>query len=158
MIRGIHHIALNTDNLGRLLAFYRDVIGFEVVMDDFVVQDQPLMDELIGLEGVRARHAMLRAGNAYLELWEYSSPKARDTQPLRPCDRGYTHLCLDVIDIQAEYERLSAAGMKFNRRPEASVPGVCAFIYGNDPDGNVVELQELLDVNHEIAMKPRLMV
>ena len=33
MINGIHHTALSTANLERLLTFYRDVLGFEVVME-----------------------------------------------------------------------------------------------------------------------------
>lgn len=32
MIRGIHHVGLSTPDLDRLVDFYRDVMGFEVVM------------------------------------------------------------------------------------------------------------------------------
>ena len=31
MIRGIHHVAISTPDLDRLIAFYRDVIGMELV-------------------------------------------------------------------------------------------------------------------------------
>ena len=33
MIRGIHHVAISTPNLERIVAFYRDVIGAEVVYE-----------------------------------------------------------------------------------------------------------------------------
>jgi len=98
VIRGIHHVAINTANLERMLAFYRDVVGFEVVFESGW-KDDAQIDSVVGLRGSAAKQAMLRAGNAYLELFEYSAPAARDAAPLRPCDRGYTHLCLDVTDI-----------------------------------------------------------
>jgi hypothetical protein len=33
------------------------------------------------------------------------------------CDHGFTHACVDAIDIDAEYERLKAAGMTFRCSP-----------------------------------------
>jgi glyoxylase I family protein len=152
VIRGIHHVALNTANLERMLAFYRDVVGFEVVAE-LGWQDSPQIDEVVGLRGSAARQVMLRAGNAYLELFEYSAPAARDAEPLRPCDRGYTHLCLDVVDIEAEHARLTRAGARFERKPGDF--GEIRAVYGKDPDGNVIEIQEILNAEHAFAFPPR---
>lgn len=141
MIRGIHHVALHTHDLERLLRFYCDVIGFEEVSRTSW-QENPLIDEVIGVNGSAAKQAMLRAGNCHLELFEYSSPPARAAAPLRPNDRGYTHFCLDVTDIETEFDRLVRAGMVFTRRP-GNFETVKA-VYGRDPDGNIVEIQETL--------------
>lgn len=141
MIRGIHHVAMNTADLGRLVAFYRDIIGFEVIAEG-KWQKSEIIDEVVGLKGSVAKQAMLRAGNCYLEIFEYTSPAARPGEPLRACDRGYTHLCLDVMDIQAEYNRLSAKGVKFNRPPADF--GEVKAVYGRDPDGNLLEIQEVV--------------
>ena len=35
------------------------------------------------------------------------------TRPLQPFDKGYTHFCVDVTDIDREYERLKTLGMTF---------------------------------------------
>ena len=95
---------------------------------------------------------MLRGGNLYLEVFQYVSPEGRPGDPDRPVsDHGYTHFCLDVVDIDAEHERLSAAGMRFpNPPPPAGAVGGGAIraIYGRDPDGNVIELQEILDPDY----------
>jgi len=131
---------MNTADLARLVAFYRDVVGFEVVAEG-EWQQAELIDEVVGLKGSAAKQAMLRAGNCYLEIFEYASPDARGSEPLRPCDRGYTHLCLDVTDVGAEYERLHAKGVKFNRRPADF--GLVKAAYGRDPDGNIIEIQEV---------------
>ena len=139
MIRGIHHIALHTPDLERLLRFYRDLIGFEEV-SRASWQGNALIDEVIGVRSSAAKQAMLRAGNVHLELFEYTSPASRAAAPLRPNDHGYTHLCLDVTDIEQEFDRLSRAGMVFTRRPGDF--GAVKAVYGRDPDGNVVEIQE----------------
>ncbi len=149
MIRGIHHVAVSTPDLDRLVAFYTDVVGFEPVMNT-EWSERPLVDRMIGLDGSAARQVMLKAGNAYLELFEYSAPTPRPNTPDRPpSDHGYTHICLDVTDIDAEHARLSANGMTFHSTPPTveEMGGVerLRAIYGRDPDGNIVELQEVLD-------------
>ena len=147
MIRGIHHVAISTPDLDRLVTFYVDVVGFEQVMST-EWSDRPIIDRIIGLNGSAARQIMLKAGNAYLELFEYSSPIPRGADPTRsPSDHGYTHFCLDVTDIDAEHERLMAGGMTFHSPPPTAAElgsGRLRAIYGRDPDGNIVELQEIL--------------
>ena len=148
MIRGIHHVGLSTPDLDRLVGFYRDVMGFEVVMTS-AWRDRPIVDRMVGLSGSAARQTMLKAGNAYLEVFEYASPTPRAARSDRnPADHGYTHFCIDVVDIDAEYERLSANGMTFHAPPPTTDElghARLRAIYGRDPDGNIVELQEVLD-------------
>ena len=148
MIRGIHHVGLSTPDLDRLVEFYRDVMGFEVVMTS-EWRDREIIDRMVGLSGSAARQVMLKAGNAYLEVFEYDSPTPRPAPSDRnPADHGYTHFCIDVVDIDAEYERLSANGMTFHAPPPTTDElghGRLRAIYGRDPDGNIVELQEVLD-------------
>ncbi|MGB8859938.1 MAG: VOC family protein [Ilumatobacteraceae bacterium] len=156
MIRGVHHVAISTPNLDRLAAFYIDVVGFEQVMST-EWRDRPIIDRIIGLENSAARQIMLKAGNAYLELFEYSSPVARAADPARPpCDHGYTHFCLDVTDIDAEYDRLKAGGMQFHGPPPSTAEmgsGRLRAIYGRDPDGNIVELQEILHAEVQFSLE-----
>jgi glyoxylase I family protein len=161
MIRGVHHVAISTPDLDRLAAFYVDVIGFSPVMSTSW-SNRPLVDRMIGLDGSAARQVMLQAGNAYLELFQYESPPGRLADPTRPpSDHGYTHFCLDVTDIDAEYERLSTAGMTFHSSPPTSEEmgsGRLRAIYGRDPDGNIVELQEVLDISVPFALENASMI
>ncbi|MEQ8718354.1 MAG: VOC family protein [Acidimicrobiales bacterium] len=147
-IRGIHHVAIATRDIDRLVAFYRDVVGFTVVAEGGWPRGSTLIDEIVGLENSSSRTAMLRAANTHIEIFEYSAPEPGPGDPHRLVhEPGYTHFCLDVTDIDAEYERLLAGGMTFHRPPPAPGelgPGHRAT-YGRDPDGNVIELQETLD-------------
>ena len=144
MIVGIHHIAVGVPDFDRGLAFYRDVLGFEVVQTSRFDGGAPQVDQAIGLPRVAARMAMLKAANVYLELWQYSHPEPRDRGG-RPCDFGYVHFALQVDGLQQEYERLREAGMVFVGPPVEF--GTSAAIYGSDPFGNVIELYEIRDAS-----------
>ena len=153
MIRGLHHVAIATNDIERLLAFYRDLFGLEVVLD-YTWQENVVADRVTALHGSSARSIMLRKGNAYLELFQYFSPQpAQGDAARRVCDPGITHLCFDVVDLDSEYERLSKAGMTFHCPPQVVGPDV-RTTYGRDPDGNVVELQEVATAEHRIALPP----
>ena len=150
-ITGIHHVAISTPDAERLLAFYRDLLGMEVVFDQTWPPGTEVADAITALEGSSARQLLLRCGNAYIELFEYHAPEAAPGDPHRPvCDHGITHLCLDVEDLEYEYERLDGAGVRFHCEPQDL--GFVRTTYARDPDGNVVELQELTpQVSQRIA-------
>jgi glyoxylase I family protein len=153
MIRGIHHTAISTGDLDRALRFYRDLLGFEEIFSSAWEVGTEVADHITGLQGSAARLSMLRAGNACIELFQYTSPRPKPGEPLRPvCDHGITHICLDVTDIEAEYERLKAAGMPFHCPPQEVEGGIRAT-YGRDPDGNVVELLEVSDAKNAMSLK-----
>lgn len=140
MIVGIHHVALGVSDFEKALRFYTEALGFEVVQET-EFDRRPEVDAAIGLKDAAAKMAMLKAPNAYLELWQYTHPEPRDLRS-RPCDYGYPHFALQVADIQAEYDRLQEHGMEF-------VGDVVHFgedssaIYGRDPCGNLIELYEI---------------
>jgi len=152
VINGMHHVAISTPDIERLHAFYRDALGFETVA---ILGWQPgtdVADKVTGLERSSARQIMMKCGNTYFELFEYLSPAAAPGDPdRRVCDHGITHLCMDVQDLDAEYERLTSLGMRFHCAPQVVGDG-CRTTYGRDPDGNVVELQELNSRKHPIAL------
>jgi len=150
MIRGIHHVAINSPDIERIIAFYRDAFGFEPVAPEYSWKDMPEMDAALGMRGSAARTRMLRAGTCYLEVFEYSSPPRRGGGALRPHDHGYTHFAVDVTDIRGEIARLKSLGMTFPPVDPLDMEGIKA-IYGKDPDGNVIELQELAS-DHDFAL------
>ena len=153
MIRGIHHTAVSTGNLERALAFYRDLLGLEVVLEAGWPSGTEVADKITGLKDSAARWVILKAGNAMIEVFEYQSPPPKPGDPRRPvCDHGLTHICLDVTHLEVEYERLKAAGMKFHCPPQ-DLGDVFRTTYGRDPDGNVIELQEVLQPDGPFALR-----
>ena len=152
MILGVHHVAISTADAERMLGFYRDLLGFEVRYDNSWPRGTRVADRITGLPDSSARQILLAHGNLYLELFEYASPQPRHSDPHRPvCDHGITHLCLDVDDLDAEYARLLDAGVTFHSAPQDLGAGV-RTVYGRDPEGNVVEFQELTPRAHPFAV------
>lgn len=143
MIRGIHHIALSIKDMDRSLAFYRDLLGLEVAMDKSWENAGETGDKILRVKGTAARQVMLKCGDVMVELFQFNRPEPAPMAEDRPViDRGITHLCFDVKDVDAEYERLSKAGVIFHCEPQ-NLGSNCRTTYGRDPDGNVVEFQEL---------------
>ena len=141
MVRGIHHVAVHVRDLDRMVKFYGDAFGFAVVGAAFGWQEEPLIDRIMDVPGTAARGCMLRAGTCYLELFQFSAPAPVSTRPLRPFDKGYTHFCVDVTEIEAECLRLEGLGMSFDGRGPVDM-GHVKSLYGRDPEGNVIEIQE----------------
>lgn len=142
MIRGLHHVAIHTPDIDRLRSFYEQAFGFEAIGEEMDLAHFPEAALITGVEGAAARVVMMKAGNCHIELFQWSSPEGRPLQPLNPNDFGYTHFCVDVTDIDAEYRHLSDLGMTFVH-PAPVRAGPYKSVYGRDPDGNVIELLEV---------------
>jgi catechol 2,3-dioxygenase-like lactoylglutathione lyase family enzyme len=95
--------------------------------------------------GTSARVCHLALENLLIELFQFGDCAPKPQDPARPViDHGITHICLAVTGLDEEYARLSAAGMRFHSPPtDVGVPGV-RTVYGRDPFGNVIELEEAL--------------
>ncbi len=141
MIHGIDHTALSVPDMDKALDFYSGVLGFEVLMNFAWPSGAKPLDDLVGLPDSASKVAMLKLGDAKLEIFQYQNPEGKAQDADRPvCDHGIIHLCLAVSDIRDEYTRLEAAGVRFNSEPIDMGKETC--VYGRDPFGNVLELIE----------------
>jgi lactoylglutathione lyase len=140
----LHHTGYTVDDLDRSLAFYRDLLGMEVV-----AQQEKAGGYLAAIVGhpdahVRMAHLRLPGGEHVLELFQYLAPEGRAATPLQPRDTGTPHLCFAVDDLEALYARLLIAGVDtFVSAPVAVDTGVNRgglALYLRDPDGIPVEL------------------
>lgn len=137
-------MAVHVHDMERMIRFYKEAFGFEVVGEPFGWENNEFIDRIVSVKGSAAKGAMLRAGSCYMELFQYSAPKPNNTKGLNPYDKGYTHFCVDVTDIAYEFERLKGLGMTFPE-PEPINVGHVITIYGRDPEGNLIEIQETVD-------------
>lgn len=142
-INGVHHVALSVPDLEKAKEFYVGLLGFEEGPGGLWGQGTAMTDRIMRLENTSGRSLFIRAGNVFLEFFEFATPEPDPLDEARPvCNYGYTHISLDVTDIAAVHARLDAAGMSFHTAPMTGF-GVSAT-YGRDPFGNVIELQEIL--------------
>ena len=142
MIVGIHHTALSTPDLDRLLRFYCDLFGFEIEFDFPWDETNEAFRETHAVRESAGRVVMLAIGASRLEIFEYRKPVPRADIPGRAnADLGIGHFCIEVREIEKEVLRLRAAGMRFQSGLVLQTPTI-VNCYGRDPDGNVIELIE----------------
>ena len=112
-IEKINHVGIPTDNRGASIAFYRDLIGLEVIPHE--IEGNPLV-------WTKA----LDGGMVHLI-------EPRDGVPA-----GY-HVALQVDDIDAAIEAVKDAGIEITQGPGDRANGQ-RYFFIDDPDGNRVEL------------------
>lgn len=143
MIRGVHHISLSTTKLDELIHFYRDLLGMTLDRVSPLSPGLEPFETVVGLRNVTGQVAQFNLGNLNMEVFCYQDPKPRPGERRPACDAGIRHIAFDVKDIFAEYERLKAAGVEFISPPQHIPAGKCTSCYCYDPDGNIVEMQEI---------------
>jgi glyoxylase I family protein len=142
------HTGITVSNLERSLAFWRDVLGFE--LSHTAHQTGELAREITGVAGAELKLAVLKApGGHKIELLEYLAPPDRTKHTdLRPCDVGSVHVALTVNDLNAVLQRIVASGWKTAGQPQTLQSGPNAgkrVVYVRDPDGTTIEFMQTPD-------------
>lgn len=147
----LSHAALVSPDLDRLVEFYSLLLDAKPNRRTDRASG-PRFDEVAGYDNVMIRAAWFDIGNMILEMWQFVNPVT--PQPQRPSaieDVGYNKVAFEVSDLQKEFERLTALGVRFLSSPATSFDGweVCL----RDPDGNLISLiqpktQDDLSVSH----------
>ena len=107
MIRGIHHTALSTGNLERAIAFYRDVLGFELVMDHRWDAGRQLCDHgithlCLEVDDIEAEHTRLSAAGMRFHHAPVQNDGAKMTYGRDPDGN-----VIELIEFQAKTESLA---------------------------------------------------
>jgi catechol 2,3-dioxygenase-like lactoylglutathione lyase family enzyme len=133
-----HHFAVTVSDLDRAVAFYRDTLGLDV-LSEFSVGGEAF-ETGVGIDGASAEFVHLDAGDARVELVEYT-PKGESVPENRLNQPGGTHLGLEVEDLDAVYASLPD-GVETIAEPQTTESGT-RILFVRDPDGTLVELLEL---------------
>jgi catechol 2,3-dioxygenase-like lactoylglutathione lyase family enzyme len=138
------HTGITVSNLERALAFWRDVLGFE--LSHRAHQSSELAEEITGVAGAEISIAVVKAPGHKIELLEYGAPADRKQHVhLRPCDVGSAHVALTVDDLDAVLNKIAASGWKAAGKPQTLRVGPNAgkrVVYVRDPDGTTIEFMQ----------------
>ncbi len=140
--KGIHHIAISVPSLEEAKTFYVDKLGFTVA-DEAHLPHSEEGDKVLALENADSNVLMVKAGNLFLEIFEFHHPTPLEQNNRRVCDHGYTHLAFEVEDVHQAYQFLEQAGVQWHHTPVEAGEGYL-MTYGRDPFGNVIEIQQLV--------------
>jgi len=139
------HTGITVSNLERSLAFWRDVLGFE--LSHTAHQTGELAREITGVTGAEIKLAVLKTpGGHKIELLEYLAPGDRKRTDVRPCHVGHVHVALLVDNLDAVLDKIAASGWRAAGEPQTLKTGPNAgkrVVYVRDPDGTTIEFMQV---------------
>lgn len=126
----IHHVAVVVRDLTVALGFYRDLLRLPLELT-------------LPIEADGVTIAFLTAGESKIELVRPTDESTGVARFLASRGEGFHHVCLEVLDIGAELDRLGAAGVQLiDTAPRRGAEGPVAFIHPSSGHGVLVELIE----------------
>jgi catechol 2,3-dioxygenase-like lactoylglutathione lyase family enzyme len=138
------HTGITVTNLERSLAFWRDVLGFE--LSHRAHQIGELAAKITGVAGAEIQLAVLKTPTGHkIELLEYLAPAERKNFKPRPCDVGSVHVALIVDDLDAVLSAIAPFGWNAAGKPQTLTVGPNAgkrVVYVRDPDGTTIEFMQ----------------
>lgn len=144
-IIGINHIGLSVLDLDKMVDFYTQATGFEVV-DRLFVSNDPAAAALYDLDSISYERAIIQGPNMLLELTEYNHQTDTIITKTPPYGPGMTHTCYQTAEDNSGYLKFKNAGAEMLSRGTEPIDlggyGV-TYAYGYDPEGNMMELEQM---------------
>ena len=142
MILRLAHLCLHTNNLERLIAFYRDGLGLPVKFR-FTAADSSLFGAYIAL-----------GDTTFVEFFDQRGATDQwgdATLPLTPLSSGnrYDHFALEVENLAATRAALIARGVEVGEIRGGLDHSLQAWL--SDPDGNRIELMQYTPQSAQLA-------
>ena len=141
MIRRLAHLCLTTNDLDRLILFYRDQLGLTVKFR-FAAADGSIFGAYVAMGDTTFVEFFDQAGAA--KQWGDGSTPGPLTEGSR-----YGHFCLEVAGLSALREQLIARGVEVGAIRTGMDGSFQAWLA--DPDGNRIELMEYTHASAQLA-------
>lgn len=150
-----HHVALFVSNLDKSLELWRDVLGFDVLVDRVIPDTategrqarmpQHVLDDIFGVKGANSRMALLQSRDgAMIELQQPTVPAVQKTprENLRYRHTGIHEVAFLVEDIEPWFDKVRSAGYETNTDYiwTWAVNGKSFLFY--DDDGNMIQFNQ----------------
>ncbi len=144
-ILGVNAIIISVRNLNKALEFYQAATPFDLIRIEQFENDATAND-LYCSAHTHLRRATLRAPNMLLELLEFEENRDLPTSKMPIQGPGMTHTCYQTPAAKSGYDRFKAAGADILTTGDSAIDlggyGV-TYAYAHDPDGNMLELEQL---------------
>jgi len=131
MIKGLDHIAIAVNKIEDALQIFQETLGMK-------------LEKIKTVEQQRVRTAILRVGQAKIELLEPTDTESTIAKFLATRGEGLHHIALEVSDIEDELNRLKEKGLALidsKPRPGAEAKKI-AFIHPKSTKNVLVEFVE----------------
>jgi glyoxylase I family protein len=145
-IKKFRHVAIVVRDLDRMVNFYTQTLGFRLKRR-FAIGNEDFQRG-IGVLDAEATGAHLLVPNSDVEIELFQFREAEDVPSGSPANtQGDRHVALVVENLQETWRELEETGISFLSNPitvkEPKEVAGFQFVYFRDPEGNIIELNEL---------------
>lgn len=142
MIKNVRHTGIVVKNLNQSLAFYCDLLGFDVFKRDN--ECGTFISTILGIKNLEVTTVKLKSKDGQMiELLDFHQNKGlMNDKELN--DSGLTHISFTVSNLSVLYDKLVAAGIVFVSKPQVSPDKYAMVAFCKSPEGIYLELVELL--------------
>ncbi len=143
MILATRHTGIVVRDMEKSLRFWRDVMGLSVAVD--FREEGRFIETVQALSGVRLRMVKLRAPDG--TMIELLHDEAHPTPPPganRLCESGIRHVAFTVADVESAWRAMRKEGCEILSEPVTAPDGKARLFFARDPEGNLMELVEML--------------
>lgn len=147
MITELGHTGLVVKDMDKMIRFYQEIFGFELVLDTQVEGEEA--DKIVGFHVESERIVVLKLGDVEIEMLEYR-PAGKDyPDGYMSNDLFGVHLAFKTNDMDADYKMLREKGVEIISEAPQTIPashpifGGTKVLYLRDPEGHPLELIQM---------------
>ena len=144
-VMGINHIGISVRDLDTALPFYQKATGFELLSRQKISGNKDA-DTLFGQSDLVMEVAVLKAPNMLFELTEFKRNAEASIERMPAAGPGMTHTCFQSPEDDSGFDKFLAAGavpLSTGGRPVDLGGYGVTYAYAYDPEGNMIELEQL---------------
>ncbi len=144
MITKFRHVGIAVSNMDRSLEFYRDLLGFTVVVDE--IEEGEYLSRLIDIQNAKGHVVKIAAPDGtVIELFQFLSHEL-EKPPVHAFNlMGCNHIAYTVDNIEKLYEELKDRGVHFFSEPLSSSYDPVKTMFCYDPDKTLIQFVNIPD-------------
>jgi len=134
------HIGIVVNDLDKMVWFYRDLIGLEILYDK--IEEGRFLNHILNTNNKSPRIIKLGCDNkTIVELLYFGDCEINEKNLF---NNGYTHFALTIEDGNSLYNKFIENGLSVINTPSISDEETVKVFFGKDPENNIIEFVELL--------------
>jgi len=147
MITGVGHTGLVVKDMEKMIAFYRDIFGLEVVLDTNVTGKEA--DDIVHFHVESERIVIMELGDKQIELLEYRPFGREYPDDYKSNDLFGVHIAFESNDMDRDYAMLKEKEVMIISNGPQTIPEThpifagTRVLYIQDPEGHPLELIQM---------------
>ena len=106
-----NHVSFTITDINEWIDIFTNGFGFQLA-SPASPRDPKAIALVTGVTGAEVLVAFIDAPKLRIELVQYISPLEKKCSDLAPCDSGFSHLALDVLDFEDAVQIASSYGLR----------------------------------------------